>query len=103
MIENQQVKILWDFQIQTDIVVMANQPDIVVDKHERTAVVVDVAIPSNRNIRKKEHKKLRNRAEGILEKMWSVNASSDASSDRGTGNCNPQAGLVAPADTRNNI
>ena len=39
--------------------VIANQSDIgMVDKHQRTADVVDVAIPSNGNIRKKEHGKL---------------------------------------------
>ncbi|TWW75805.1 hypothetical protein D4764_13G0004670 [Takifugu flavidus] len=38
-------KILWDFQIQTDKMVVANQPDIVViDKHQKTVVVIDVAI-----------------------------------------------------------
>lgn len=50
---------LWDFQIQTDKMVMANQPNIVVvDKQQKTAVVVDVAIPSDSNIKKKEHEKL---------------------------------------------
>ena len=49
---------------------------MVVDKHHRTAVVVDVAIPSNGNIRKKEHEKLE-KYQGLkeeLEKMWSVKA-----------------------------
>ena len=77
MIENEQVKILWDLQIQTNKLVMANQPDIVViDKHQRTAVVVDVAIPSNGNIGKKEHKKLK-KNQGLkeeCEKMWGVKA-----------------------------
>ena len=44
VVENKRAKILWDFQIQTDIVV--------VDKHQRTVVVIDVAIPSDRNMRK---------------------------------------------------
>ena len=36
--------------------VMSNHPDIVVvDKHGKTAVVIDVAIPSDSNVRKKEH------------------------------------------------
>ena len=39
--ENKQVNILLDFQIQTDKLVMVNQFDIVVDKQQRTAVVVD--------------------------------------------------------------
>ena len=38
---------------------MANQPDIVVvDKERKRAVVIDVAIPADANIRKKEHKKV---------------------------------------------
>ena len=76
MIGNEQVKILLDFQIQTDKLVMNNQPDIVVDEHQRTAVVVNEAIPRDGNIRKKEQEKK---------------------------SCNLQDGLVAPADTRNNI
>ena len=50
---------------------MVNQPDIVmVNKHKRTAGVVDMAFPSN--IRKKEHKRL-GKCQGLkeeLEKMW---------------------------------
>ncbi|XP_078808275.1 uncharacterized protein LOC144994388 [Oryzias latipes] len=69
VVENERAKILWDFQIQTDRMVMANQPDIVVvDKEQRKAVVVDVAVPSDGNIRKKEHEKL----EEELEKAWKV-------------------------------
>uniref|UniRef100_A0A087YQ23 Uncharacterized protein n=1 Tax=Poecilia formosa TaxID=48698 RepID=A0A087YQ23_POEFO len=75
VVENDRAKILWDFQIQTDKMVMANQPDIVVvDKQQRKAVVVDVAIPSDYNIRKKEHEKLE-KYQGLreeLEKAWKV-------------------------------
>ncbi|XP_055359974.1 uncharacterized protein LOC129603341 [Betta splendens] len=77
VVENERAKILWDFQIQTDRMVIVNQPDIVVvDKEQRKAVVVDVAIPSNGNIRKKEHEKLE-KYQGLreeLEKAWKVKA-----------------------------
>lgn len=44
VVENDQVKTLWDFQIQTDRMVMANQADIVVvDKEQRKAQVADLA------------------------------------------------------------
>lgn len=47
MIENDCAKILWDFEIQTDKMVVAIQPDIVVvNKKEKNAVVVDIKIPS---------------------------------------------------------
>lgn len=40
---------------------MANQPNIAaVDKQRKKAVVIDVAIPNDSNIRKEEHKKLKN-------------------------------------------
>ncbi|XP_055362142.1 uncharacterized protein LOC129603668 [Betta splendens] len=77
VVENERAKILWDFQIQTDRMVMANQPDIVVvDKEQSKVVVVDVAIPSDGNIRKKEHEKLE-KYQGLreeLEKAWKVKA-----------------------------
>ncbi|TWW73485.1 hypothetical protein D4764_15G0008790 [Takifugu flavidus] len=77
VLENKQAKILWDFQIQTDKMVVANQPDIVVvDKHRKTVVVIDVAIPSDSNIRKKEHEKLE-KYQGLkeeMERMWGMKA-----------------------------
>ena len=104
--DNERVKILWDFQIQTDKLVMANQPDmVVVDKHQRTEVMVQVAIPGDGNIKKKEHEKLKKyqRLKEDLEKNVEREGSSDANSDQDTGSCNPQPGVVAPADTRNKL
>lgn len=44
MLENNRVKILWDFQVQTDRIVMLNYADIVVvDKEKRKAIVVHIA------------------------------------------------------------
>ncbi|TWW64501.1 Transcription factor 7-like 1-B HMG box transcription factor 3-B [Takifugu flavidus] len=60
-------------KIQTDKMVVVNQPDIVmIDKHQKTVVVIDEAIPSDSNIRKKEHEKLEN-YQGLKEeivRMW---------------------------------
>ncbi|XP_055368940.1 uncharacterized protein LOC129604854 [Betta splendens] len=104
VVDNERAKILWDFQIQTDRMVMANQPDIVVvDKEQSKAVVVDVAIPSNGNIRKKEHEKLE-KYQGLrekLEKAWKVKGG--ACVDRSTGGCDPQTGGVATTDPWKNI
>ncbi|TWW73493.1 hypothetical protein D4764_15G0008870 [Takifugu flavidus] len=75
VLENKQAKILWDFQIQTDKMVVANQPDVVVvDKHQKTLVVI--AIPSNSNIKKKQHEKLE-KYQGLkeeMERMWGMKA-----------------------------
>ena len=75
VVENNRAKILWDFPIQTDKHVIANRPDIViVDKEKKTATVIDVAVPSDCNIRKKEHEKI-DKYQGLreeMEKMWKV-------------------------------
>ena len=59
VVENNRTKLQRDFQIQTDRRVLANQPDIVaVDKQRKEAVVMDVAVPSDSSIKKKEYEKL---------------------------------------------
>lgn len=51
---------MWDFQIRTEKLVITNQPNKVVgDKRQKTAVVIDVAILNDRNIRKKGHEELK--------------------------------------------
>uniref|UniRef100_A0A669BFW3 Seizure related 6 homolog like n=1 Tax=Oreochromis niloticus TaxID=8128 RepID=A0A669BFW3_ORENI len=74
VVENDQGKILWDFQIQMDKMEVSNQPDIVVVDKQRKMAVVDVAILNHSNIKKKEHEKLE-KYQGLreeLEKMWRV-------------------------------
>lgn len=53
VVEKDQAKILLDFQIQMDKFLMANQVDILVlEKQRKKAIVIDVAIPDNSNIRR---------------------------------------------------
>ena len=59
VVEIDQAKNLWGFLIPTDKLVVANQPDIVlIDKQQKKAVVIDIAILSKSNIKKKDHEKL---------------------------------------------
>ena len=59
VVEKDRAKILWDFKIQTDTLVTTNQPDIAsIGKQQKKAVVLDVEIQNDSNIRKKEHEKL---------------------------------------------
>ena len=56
-------------QIQTDNMWVSNQPDIVaVDKQEEKAIVVDVSIPSQSDIRKKEREELK-KYQGLKEEL----------------------------------
>ena len=71
-------KILWHLQIQTDKKVMANLHDTVVvyELQKIVTVMIDVAIPSDRNIKRKKHEKLQ-KYQGLkeeVEKMWELKA-----------------------------
>ena len=65
VMENERVKILWDFNIQTDHQLTTNnqhrRPDIViVYKKERKCQLIDIAIPGDSRVKLKEHKKVDN-------------------------------------------
>ena len=63
VIESKWVKILWDFQIQTDKLVMADQSDIMmVAEHQRTAVVDETATSGRRNMKS-------SRYQGVKEEL----------------------------------
>ena len=77
VVENNRAKLLWDFPIQTDRKVLANQPDIVVvDKQKKGAIVINIAVLSDSNIKKKEYEKLEKyqRLKEELERTWKVKA-----------------------------
>ena len=55
MLENEDYEILWDFSIQTDHVIEARRPDlVVVDKKERSCKIIDFAVPVDSRIEMKE-------------------------------------------------
>ena len=56
--ENEKVKILWDFMIQTDRVIEHRRPDIVVvEKIGGKCFIIDIAVPGDHNIQQKEIEK----------------------------------------------
>ena len=68
VVENDVVKILWDFNIQTDRIIEHHRPGItVIDKTSRKCLVVDVAIPGDQNVAKKEFEKINNYSELRVE------------------------------------
>ena len=53
--ENKEVKVSWDFEIQTDKVIPAQRPDIVViDKAKCTTTIIDIAVPLDWKVKDKE-------------------------------------------------
>ena len=71
--ENEHAKILWDLTTQTDQKIEHNRPDItLVDKNTDRCFLIDVAVPGDGNIARKEFKKINNYADlrVEIERMW---------------------------------
>jgi hypothetical protein len=53
------VNILWNQQMQTDRTIPKSKPDIIIRDNEKgTCMTIDVAIPGDRNVIKKEAEKI---------------------------------------------
>jgi hypothetical protein len=65
--EEGDVTVLWNEAVYTDREVTANSPDIIIKKKkEKTCTLIDVAIPTDRNVVQKEaEKKLKYKSECI--------------------------------------
>ena len=75
ILENVSTKILWNFMIQTDRPMKHNKPDItVLDKEARVVYLIDVAIPTAKNITRKINEKITNYADIAIEikQLWNV-------------------------------
>ena len=73
--ENDEVKLLWDFHMQTDHVIEARRPDIVlVKKKEATAVIVDIAVPGDTRIKTREQDKILKYQDlkREIKKLWNL-------------------------------
>ena len=73
--ENEKVTILWDMQVHTDKTMKANKPDIIIkDKQEKTCMLIDMAIPSDRDSSVKVAEKLSKykNLEIEITKMWGL-------------------------------
>jgi hypothetical protein len=69
------VTILWDQQVQTDRTIPNNKPDIVIRDNEKgTCILIDVAVPGDRNVIQKEAEKILKYKDLITEiqRMWNV-------------------------------
>ena len=75
VLEHEDYKILWDFSIQTDHVIEARRPDLViVDKKERSCKIIDFAVTGDSRIDEKEKDKIEKYQDlgRELQKIWNV-------------------------------
>ena len=74
--ENNSTKILWNFSIQTDHEVLNNKHDIIMgDKINKTANLIEVAVPNDYNICNKRLHKIRayTNLSGEIKTLWNLN------------------------------
>ena len=59
VLQNETHKLLWDFDIQTDHLILTRQPDLIIikKKKKRNFKIVDFAVPINHRVKLKENEK----------------------------------------------
>ena len=73
VVENEEVKILWDVMIQCDREIKARKPDIVVVKeNDKRCAIIDIAIPGDIRVGKKDKEKFERYQElkREIKRMW---------------------------------
>ena len=73
--EDDDVILIWDINIQCGNVIKARRPDLIlVDKKAKSCVIIDVAIPGDCRIRKKEIENIEKyqNLKRELKRLWSV-------------------------------
>ena len=58
-VENEEIKVLWDINIQRDNLIEARQPDVtVIDKKEQKGIIIDIAVTADARVEEKEKEKV---------------------------------------------
>ena len=73
VVENEEVKILWDVMIQCDREIKAKKLDVVVvSKNERSCAIIDMAIPGDIRVGEQEKEKIERYQEikREIKRMW---------------------------------
>ena len=77
VLENDSHKLLWDFNIQTDHLIPARRPDLIIinnKKRKRTCKIADFAVPADHRIKLKECEKKDKYLDLAreLKKLWNM-------------------------------
>ena len=54
ILKNDTHKLLWDFDIHTDHLILARRPELIINKKKRTCKIVNFAVPADHRIKLKE-------------------------------------------------
>ena len=75
IVEDDDVKLIWDINIQCDNVTEARRPDLIlVDKKAKSCVIINVAVPGDCRIGEKEIEKIEKHQnlKRELKRLWSL-------------------------------
>ena len=75
VVENDNHKILWDFDVQTDHLIEARQPDlIIINKEEKKCTIVDFAVPYDSRVETKQKEKTEKYQDlrREIQKLWNM-------------------------------
>ena len=78
VLENDRHKLLWDFHIQTDHLISARRPDLIIinkkKKKKKICKIVDFAVPADHRIKLKECEKTDKHLDLAreLKKLWNM-------------------------------
>ena len=71
--ENDEVKLLWDFTVQTDHEIYHRRPDFVIHKKKaKETIIVDIAVPGDSNVLQKKTEKYEKYQDlaGEIKRIW---------------------------------
>ena len=79
VMENETYKLYWDFGIQTDPLILARWPDLIIvnNKKKKTCKIVDFAVPADHRVKLKENEK-KDKYLNLaweLKKLWNLKVS----------------------------
>ena len=58
-VENEEIKVLWDINIQCDHLIDARRPNLIVmDKKEQKGIIINIAVPADVTVEEKEKEKV---------------------------------------------
>ena len=75
VVENDNHKILWDFDVQTDHIIEARRPDlIIINKEEKKCTIVDFAVPYDSRVETKQREKTEKYQDlrREIQKLWNM-------------------------------
>ena len=54
-VENEEIKVLWDINVQCDNLIKARRPElIIIDKKEQKGIIIDIAVPTDVIVKEKQ-------------------------------------------------